>query len=198
MLVRSIIDKPDTLDLNGVNAARSGEVPTSAFGWRRWAGLGHSAAERCMAEKGGQRPPRSVWPMRPSRALEVVNNCLKSRHSEIAPGCRWQPDGLWSIVVQVELPLLGEGHRMNVAEWLKGLGLERYEPLFRDNEIDWEVLPNLTSEDLREIGVVAIGNGRRLLDAITALGDGVSTSTAGRRSVSHPTNRHAVGAFEFS
>src|ERR1700719_372063 len=61
-------------------------------------------------------------------------------------------------------------HRMNVAAWLQSLGLERYEPLFRDNEIDWEVLPKLTSEDLKEIGVVAIGHRRKLLDAITALG----------------------------
>jgi class 3 adenylate cyclase len=59
---------------------------------------------------------------------------------------------------------------MNVAEWLQSLGLERYEPLFRDNEIDWEVLPKLTSEDLKELGVVAIGHRRKLLDAIAALG----------------------------
>jgi len=69
------------------------------------------------------------------------------------------------------LPLLGaEDHRMDVAAWLQSLGLDRYEPLFRDNEIDWEVLPQLTSEDLREIGVVAIGHRRKLLDAIAALG----------------------------
>ena len=59
---------------------------------------------------------------------------------------------------------------MNVAAWLQSLGLERYEPLFRDNEIDWEVLPKLTSEDLKEIGVVAIGHRRKLLDAIAVLG----------------------------
>jgi len=40
---------------------------------------------------------------------------------------------------------------------------------FRDNEIDWEVLPKLTSEDLREIGVAAVGHRRKLLDAIAAL-----------------------------
>jgi class 3 adenylate cyclase len=50
------------------------------------------------------------------------------------------------------------------------LGLERYAPAFRDNEIDWRVLPKLTSEDLREIGVAAIGHRRMLLDAIAALG----------------------------
>jgi hypothetical protein len=71
-------------------------------------------------------------------------------------------------------PLLGaEDHRMNVAAWLQSLGLERYEPLFRDNEIDWEVLPKLTSEDLKETGVVAIGRRRKLLDAIAVLGAAV-------------------------
>jgi class 3 adenylate cyclase len=62
---------------------------------------------------------------------------------------------------------------MNIAAWLQSLGLERYEPLFRDNEIDWEVLPKLTSEDLKEIGVVAIGHRRKLLDAIAAFGAAV-------------------------
>jgi class 3 adenylate cyclase len=62
------------------------------------------------------------------------------------------------------------------AAWLQGLGLERYVPSFRDNEIDWEVLPKLTSEDLREIGVAAIGHRRKLLDAIAALGATVPTA----------------------
>jgi class 3 adenylate cyclase/predicted ATPase len=59
---------------------------------------------------------------------------------------------------------------MDVAAWLQHLGLERYVAAFLDNEIDWEVLPKLTSEDLREIGVAAIGHRRKLLDAIAALG----------------------------
>jgi len=59
---------------------------------------------------------------------------------------------------------------MDIAAWLQGLGLERYVPAFRDNEIDWEVLPKLTSEDLKEIGVAAVGHRRKLLDAIAALG----------------------------
>src|SRR6266478_4025902 len=69
------------------------------------------------------------------------------------------------------LRLLGaEDHRMDVAAWLQDLGLERYVRVFRENEFDWEVLPKLTSEDLREIGVAAIGHRRKLLDAIAALG----------------------------
>ena len=38
---------------------------------------------------------------------------------------------------------------MDIAEWLRGLGLERYAVAFRDNEIDWEALPKLTAEDLQ-------------------------------------------------
>ena len=64
---------------------------------------------------------------------------------------------------------------MDVAVWLRSLGLERYEAAFRDNEIDWEVLPNLTSEDLKEIGVVPIGHRRKLLAGIAAIG---ATATA--------------------
>jgi class 3 adenylate cyclase/predicted ATPase len=68
---------------------------------------------------------------------------------------------------------------MDIEAWLQGLGLERYMSAFRDNEIDWEVLPKLTSEDLREIGIAAIGHRRKLLDAIAALG--ASTPTAAGR-----------------
>ena len=49
---------------------------------------------------------------------------------------------------------------MDVAAWLRDLGLERYESLFRDHKIDWDVLPKLTSEDLKEIGVLPIGHRR--------------------------------------
>ena len=49
---------------------------------------------------------------------------------------------------------------MDLGVWLRGLGLERYEADFRDNEIDWAVLPKLTSDDLRDIGVTAVGHRR--------------------------------------
>ena len=58
---------------------------------------------------------------------------------------------------------------MDVANWLRGLGLERYEPAFRDNDVDAEVLPRLTAEDLSAIGVSSVGHRRKLLDAIAAL-----------------------------
>ena len=58
---------------------------------------------------------------------------------------------------------------MDVAEWLRGLGLEQYVPVFPDNDIDEEVLRLLTGEDLRELGVASIGHRRRLLDSIVTL-----------------------------
>src|SRR6202046_4592468 len=58
---------------------------------------------------------------------------------------------------------------MDIAIWLLSLGLGKYEAIFRENEIDERVLPNLTAEDLKELGVTALGHRRILLDAIAAL-----------------------------
>jgi class 3 adenylate cyclase len=58
---------------------------------------------------------------------------------------------------------------MDLAEWLRGLGLEQYADAFRENAIDAEVLHDLTVDDLRELGVGPIGHRRRLLTAIAAL-----------------------------
>src|ERR1700746_1917762 len=59
---------------------------------------------------------------------------------------------------------------MDIADWLRRLGLEQYEPAFRTNEIDERVLPSLTAEDRRDLGITLVGHRRRLLDAIAALG----------------------------
>jgi class 3 adenylate cyclase/predicted ATPase len=61
------------------------------------------------------------------------------------------------------------GAAMDVGGWLRGLGLGQYETIFRDNKIDADLLPRLTNDDLKDIGVSAFGDRRRLLDAIAAL-----------------------------
>src|SRR6185437_13390674 len=61
---------------------------------------------------------------------------------------------------------------MDVGGWLRGLGLGQYEDKFRDNKVDTDLLPRLTADDLRDIGVSAVGDRRRLLDAIAALPGG--------------------------
>jgi class 3 adenylate cyclase/predicted ATPase len=58
---------------------------------------------------------------------------------------------------------------MDIGGWLRGLGLEQYEAAFRENEIDGEVLPKLTAEDLKDLGVAIVGHRRRILSAIVEL-----------------------------
>ncbi len=57
---------------------------------------------------------------------------------------------------------------MDIGAWLNGLGLKQYEPAFRENDVDAEVLPELTAEDLVGLGVISIGHRRKLLAAIAA------------------------------
>jgi class 3 adenylate cyclase len=70
---------------------------------------------------------------------------------------------------------------MDVADWLRKLGLEQYEPAFRANEIDARVLPSLTAEDLKDLGVTLVGHRRRLLDAVSALSAEVPLATVPAR-----------------
>ncbi len=58
---------------------------------------------------------------------------------------------------------------MDIAAWLRDLGLERYAPAFSDNDIDAAVLPSLTGDDLEKLGITSVGHRRRLLDAIASL-----------------------------
>ncbi|PIA26058.1 hypothetical protein AQUCO_10000021v1 [Aquilegia coerulea] len=67
-------------------------------------------------------------------------------------------------------PQLEDGVRM----WLIGLGLGRYETIFEMHEVDEEVLPLLTLEDLKDMGINAVGSRRKLYSAIQKLGRGFS------------------------
>jgi class 3 adenylate cyclase len=58
---------------------------------------------------------------------------------------------------------------VDVASWLRDLGLERYEATFRENDVSGEVLRDLTADDLKELGVAAVGHRRQLLAAIAKL-----------------------------
>ena len=58
---------------------------------------------------------------------------------------------------------------MDVGDWLRGLGLEQYEPAFRENRIGADLVPSLTADDLKDLGICLVGDRRRLLDAIAAL-----------------------------
>ena len=80
-------------------------------------------------------------------------------------------------------PPLIVGVVMDIVVWLRSLGLGKYEAAFRENEIDETVLPSLTAENLKELGVTALGHRVKLLDAIAALrADKNAAPAASRRS----------------
>src|SRR6516165_6709513 len=80
---------------------------------------------------------------------------------------------------------------MDIGGWLRGLGLERYERAFRENEIDLRVLPELTADDLKELGVAAIGHRRLLLKAIADLAAGAGRAAAEDVPAASPANAPA-------
>jgi class 3 adenylate cyclase len=85
---------------------------------------------------------------------------------------------------------------MDIMVWLRSLGLGKYEAAFRENEIDETVLPSLTEEHLKQLGITALGHRVKLLEAIAALRndasgkapsvDAASTSTSPN---AHPEDR---------
>jgi class 3 adenylate cyclase len=85
---------------------------------------------------------------------------------------------------------------MDIVVWLRSLGLGKYEALFRENDIDETILPNLTAEDLKELGVASLGHRRKLLDAIAALRNdasgkppSVEPATTSSTPSAHPEDR---------
>ena len=58
---------------------------------------------------------------------------------------------------------------MSIVEWLDALGLSQYEQAFLENDIDVNLLPTLTGDDLQELGVASLGHRKRLLAAIASL-----------------------------
>jgi class 3 adenylate cyclase len=73
---------------------------------------------------------------------------------------------------------------MDIVVWLRSLGLGKYEAVFRENDIDDTVLPSLTHENLKELGVASFGHRVKLLDAIAAL----HNQPSGRASSVDPTS----------
>jgi class 3 adenylate cyclase len=82
---------------------------------------------------------------------------------------------------------------MDVVDWLRALGLERYEAAFRENAVTVSLLPNLTAGDLKDLGVTLVGHRRQILDAIAKLrvedtpaGDPVRSSTSPTENLGSP------------
>src|SRR5262245_51987951 len=82
---------------------------------------------------------------------------------------------------------------MDIVVWLRSLGLGKYEAAFRENDIDETVLPSLTEEHLKQLGVASIGHRVKLLDAIAALRDDTSgkTPSVDARTTSSTASAHS-------
>jgi class 3 adenylate cyclase/predicted ATPase len=78
---------------------------------------------------------------------------------------------------------------MDVFDWLKQLGLEQYDAQFRDNDVTADVLPHLTADDLRDMGVASVGHRRKLMTAIAALQPPVPSSAREPVAPPAPTQR---------
>ena len=86
---------------------------------------------------------------------------------------------------------------MDIGVWLRGLGLGKYEAAFRENEIDGDVLPNLTADDLKELGVTVLGHRRKLLTAIASLDRSIPASDmAAAAPPPPPRDQHAQDTAE--
>ena len=76
---------------------------------------------------------------------------------------------------------------MDVGTWLRNLGLDQYEAAFRDNSVDGDILPRLTGEDLKELGIASVGHRRKLLDAISELKSATFASAAANEAPATPS-----------
>ncbi|KAJ0248887.1 Sterile alpha motif domain-containing protein [Hirschfeldia incana] len=79
-------------------------------------------------------------------------------------------DGDSSGIREFELSMEGGGGREGVKIWLQELGLGRYWPMFEIHEVNDEVLPLLTLDDLKDMGINAVGSRRKMFSAIQKLG----------------------------
>ena len=98
-------------------------------------------------------------------------HCLRAwRAGQIDPNRHFGPT-LWTLRPRKTIidANLSEETAMDVGLWLRSLALGQYEAAFRDNEIDGEVLPKLTVEDLKDLGVAVVGHRRKIMSAIEAL-----------------------------
>jgi SAM domain (Sterile alpha motif) len=84
---------------------------------------------------------------------------------------------------------------MNLGVWLRSLGLEQYEDVFRENAIDEAVLSDLTDQDLEKLGVL-LGHRRKLLRAIASFENAEKASSAIRAPAAPPATPRSQDAAE--
>ncbi|MCO5561448.1 hypothetical protein L7F22_015069 [Adiantum nelumboides] len=121
------------------------------------------AGDLCLAETNGSvRGPRGKLVITKKGRLQGTQNVLR-REANALGNSMEHCDGRILDAENCSQPLVG------VREWLQSLGLGKYTELFEAHEVELEVLPLLTFEDLREMGVFAVGSRRKLFFSIQQL-----------------------------
>ncbi|XP_078447169.1 uncharacterized protein LOC144716035 [Wolffia australiana] len=131
--------------------------------------LGEIGGQQSSTASHDQSPRRSKlqWRATP-RTRPLTNLVAEDFGSDSAPEIRVSG-------METELRDCGrEEEDGGVKGWLNGLGLGRYAPVFDIHEVDEEVLPLLTLEDLKDMGINAVGSRRKLFCAIQKLGESSS------------------------
>ena len=90
--------------------------------------------------------------------------------------------------------MTSKGATIDVGAWLQDLGLGQYDAIFRENVINEKVLPNLTAEDLKDMGIGIVGHRRLLLDAIAVLRTGADAKAPPPSSTPLPTTPTAAAS----
>ncbi|XP_050364634.1 DNA cross-link repair protein SNM1 [Argentina anserina] len=93
--------------------------------------------------------------------------------------------------IEIDGEAMGARVRGLVIEWIRGLGLEKYEDIFVREEIDWDALQWLTEEDLINIGITTLGPRKKIMHAIAQLREG--TSSGAQAQTAQPRNRSVNG-----
>jgi len=79
-----------------------------------------------------------------------------------------------------------------IAEWLEKFGLGQYAQRFAENDIDFDILSDLSDQDLEEIGVTSVGHRRKLLRAIANLKGSEKSTPAPAVAVALPATQRAA------
>jgi hypothetical protein len=164
------------------NRRRDDFLTRAAIKWREWAGV-KPAGKVSFLNLGSDElllhPKRAVrlweWEqiVMPLAAIAFrrVTGSQSGGKPPLAIAPAFNADPLQAVILRPKSHgRYTEDHDMDVAAWLRGLGLGQYAPAFQDNAIDGEVLRELTSDDLKDLGVILVGHRRRLLAAIAILG----------------------------
>src|SRR4051794_36841114 len=119
-----------------------------------------SASSSTSASEVRRPPSKAARTGLPATGNEKALRSCRSITRSVAVRDRLHPSGRACLI---------RGRKLDVGVWLHELGLGQYEQAFRDNDIDTGLLPTLTADDLREIGIVSLGHRKRLLAAIATL-----------------------------